>query len=164
MIQGRSLLTKENQIKGISGGLNVPINLADNKDRLFKDKLVYLSKNDNRFENIDVEKDVNWEENENGQFILLQNEVEKMSKSKYNVVNPDDIINEFGADCFRMFEMFLGPIEQHKPWDTQGIGGVSRFIGKLWRLFNSMKMEMLISLQQKEMTKLTKFCIKPLKR
>lgn len=59
-----------------------------------------------------------------------------MSKSKYNVVNPDDIINEFGADCFRMFEMFLGPIEQHKPWDTQGIGGVSRFIGKLWRLFN----------------------------
>lgn len=136
MIQGRSLLTKENQIKGISGGLNVPINLADNKDRLFKDKLVYLSKNDNRFENIDVEKDVNWEENENGQFILLQNEVEKMSKSKYNVVNPDDIINEFGADCFRMFEMFLGPIEQHKPWDTQGIGGVSRFIGKLWRLFN----------------------------
>ena len=136
MIQGRSLLTKENQIKGIIGGLNVPIYLADAKDRLYKDKLIQLIKSDNRFENVNVESDVNWEKNETGQFITLRNEVEKMSKSKYNVVNPDDIIEEFGADCFRMFEMFLGPIEQHKPWDTQGIGGVSRFIGKLWRLFN----------------------------
>ncbi len=61
--------------------------------------------------------------------------VEKMSKSKLNVVNPDDIINEYGADTFRMYEMFLGPIEQSKPWNTNGIDGVSKFMRKLWRLF-----------------------------
>jgi leucyl-tRNA synthetase len=61
--------------------------------------------------------------------------VEKMSKSKRNVVNPNDIITKFGADTFRMYEMFLGPIEQSKPWDTKGIEGVHRFLKKLWRLF-----------------------------
>ncbi len=61
--------------------------------------------------------------------------VEKMSKSKYNVVNPDDVIEKHGADCFRMFEMFLGPIEQSKPWDDKGISGVSNFLRKFWRLF-----------------------------
>jgi len=64
-------------------------------------------------------------------------EVEKMSKSKYNVVNPDDIVHDFGADCLRLYEMFLGPLEQHKPWNTNGISGVSNFIRKLWRLFHS---------------------------
>ncbi|MBK8659795.1 MAG: hypothetical protein IPN22_13210 [Bacteroidetes bacterium] len=58
-----------------------------------------------------------------------------MSKSKYNVVNPDDVIEKYGADCFRMFEMFLGPIEQSKPWDDKGISGVSNFLKKFWRLF-----------------------------
>ncbi len=62
-------------------------------------------------------------------------EVEKMSKSKYNTVNPDDLINRYGADTFRMYEMFLGPVEQSKPWDTKGIEGVHRFLKKLWRLF-----------------------------
>lgn len=61
--------------------------------------------------------------------------VEKMSKSKYNVVNPDDIVTQFGADTFRMYEMFLGPLEQSKPWDTKGIEGVHRFLKKLWRLY-----------------------------
>jgi leucyl-tRNA synthetase len=60
-----------------------------------------------------------------------------MSKSKYNVVNPDDVITQYGADCFRMFEMFLGPIEQSKPWDDKGISGVSSFLRKFWRLFYS---------------------------
>ncbi|WP_236975753.1 leucine--tRNA ligase [Membranihabitans maritimus] len=59
----------------------------------------------------------------------------KMSKSKYNVINPDDIVRQYGADCFRMYEMFLGPIEQDKPWDTKGIEGVFKFIRKLWTLF-----------------------------
>jgi leucyl-tRNA synthetase len=62
-------------------------------------------------------------------------EVEKMSKSKYNVVNPDDIVEKYGADTFRMYEMFLGPVEQSKPWDTKGIEGVHRFLRKFWRLF-----------------------------
>ncbi len=62
-------------------------------------------------------------------------EVEKMSKSKFNTVNPDDLVNKYGADTFRMYEMFLGPVEQSKPWDTKGIEGVHRFLKKLWRLF-----------------------------
>lgn len=68
-------------------------------------------------------------------YILVKEESEKMSKSKYNVDNPDDIIVEYGADTFRMYEMFLGPVEQSKPWDTKGIEGVHRFLRKLWRLF-----------------------------
>ena len=62
-------------------------------------------------------------------------EVEKMSKSKYNVVNPDDIVKEYGADSLRLFEMFLGPLEQAKPWKTSGISGVSSFLKKLWKLY-----------------------------
>ncbi len=61
--------------------------------------------------------------------------VEKMSKSMFNVVNPDDIVERYGADTLRLYEMFLGPIEQSKPWDTNGIDGVNRFIKKLWGLF-----------------------------
>lgn len=64
-------------------------------------------------------------------------EVEKMSKSKYNVVNPDDIIERYGADTLRLYEMFLGPLEQFKPWNTNGIDGVRKFLGKLWRLFHN---------------------------
>jgi len=62
-------------------------------------------------------------------------ETEKMSKSKYNTVNPDELCDKYGADTFRMYEMFLGPVEQSKPWDTKGIEGVHRFLRKLWRLF-----------------------------
>ncbi|UTA70228.1 leucine--tRNA ligase [Emticicia sp. 21SJ11W-3] len=62
-------------------------------------------------------------------------EVEKMSKSKFNVVNPDDIVDKYGADTFRLYEMFLGPLTESKPWDTRGIEGTYRFIRKLWRLF-----------------------------
>ncbi len=72
---------------------------------------------------------------ENGKYIC-GSETEKMSKSKYNVVNPDDIVNQYGADTFRMYEMFLGPIEMSKPWDTKGIEGVHRFLKKFWRLYN----------------------------
>ncbi len=71
---------------------------------------------------------------EDGKYICGA-EVEKMSKSKYNVVNPDIIVEQYGADTFRMYEMFLGPIEMSKPWDTKGIEGVHRFIKKLWRLY-----------------------------
>ena len=71
---------------------------------------------------------------DNGKYIC-GDAVEKMSKSKYNVVNPDDIIELYGTDTFRMYEMFLGPIEVSKPWDTKGIEGVHRFLRKLWRLY-----------------------------
>jgi leucyl-tRNA synthetase len=84
----------------------------------------------------------------NAEFILedgvykVAREVEKMSKSKYNVVNPDDIVAQYGADSLRLFEMFLGPLEQSKPWKTSGISGVSSFLKKLWRLyFNEEKFE-----------------------
>ncbi|TDP58778.1 leucine--tRNA ligase [Flavobacterium dankookense] len=66
---------------------------------------------------------------------ITKREVEKMSKSKYNVVNPDDICNDYGADTLRLYEMFLGPLEQAKPWNTAGITGVSGFLKKLWRLY-----------------------------
>jgi len=67
--------------------------------------------------------------------LYTKSEVGKMSKRYYNVVNPDDVVSEYGADTFRLYEMFLGPIEQSKPWDTQGIEGVSKFIKKFWSLF-----------------------------
>ena len=83
---------------------------------------------------------------ENGQFspngdatgshMRTASEVGKMSKSKYNVVNPDHVIERYGADTFRMYEMFLGPIEQSKPWDTKGINGVANFLRKLWNIFH----------------------------
>ena len=62
-------------------------------------------------------------------------EVGKMSKRYHNVVNPNDVIEKYGADCFRMYEMFLGPVEQSKPWDTMGIEGVSKFLRKFWSLY-----------------------------
>lgn len=67
--------------------------------------------------------------------LITHSEVGKMSKSKYNVINPDDVVERYGADCFRMYEMFLGPIEQSKPWDIQGIDGVYKFLRKFYNLF-----------------------------
>lgn len=91
---------------------------------------------------LDIEKFRNWNpEYKNAEFILEDGKyicgwaIEKMSKSMYNVVNPDDIIEKYGADTLRLYEMFLGPIEQSKPWDTKGIDGVYRFLKKLWNLF-----------------------------
>ncbi|MCE3296742.1 MAG: leucine--tRNA ligase [Crocinitomicaceae bacterium] len=105
--------------------LNVDISFVDN------DKL-------------NIEDFKNWRnEFKNAEFIfeedgtfLCSSEVEKMSKSKYNVQTPDELVEKFGADTLRMYEMFLGPLEQSKPWDTKGINGVSNFLRKLWRLFN----------------------------
>jgi leucyl-tRNA synthetase len=83
------------------------------------------------------------DEYSNAEFILEEDgkyicgaEIEKMSKSKYNTVNPDELCKKYGADTFRMYEMFLGPVEASKPWDDKGIEGVHRFLRKLWRLFN----------------------------
>ena len=92
---------------------------------------------------LDLEQFKKWKNGEYAaaQFILEEGkyicgvETEKMSKSKYNTVNPDVLVDKFGADTFRMYEMFLGPVEQSKPWDSKGIEGVHRFLRKLWRLF-----------------------------
>jgi leucyl-tRNA synthetase len=91
---------------------------------------------------LDIEAFKQWREEFNDAEFILENgkyitgtDVEKMSKSKYNTVNPDDLVDKYGADTFRMYEMFLGPIEMSKPWDTKGIEGVHRFLKKLWRLF-----------------------------
>lgn len=70
-----------------------------------------------------------------GSHLMTVSEVGKMSKRYFNVVNPDDVIERYGSDCFRMFEMFLGPIEQAKPWNTNSISGISRFLNSFWRLF-----------------------------
>jgi leucyl-tRNA synthetase len=81
-------------------------------------------------------KDVKFVTEEDGTF-KVGREIEKMSKSKYNVVSPDSICEEYGADALRLFEMFLGPLEQSKPWNTSGITGVSSFLKKLWKLYHS---------------------------
>jgi leucyl-tRNA synthetase len=91
---------------------------------------------------LDLEKFKNWRPEFNtAEFILEDGKyvcgyaVEKMSKSMFNVVNPDDIVEQYGADTLRLYEMFLGPLEQSKPWDTNGIDGVNRFIKKMWGLY-----------------------------
>jgi leucyl-tRNA synthetase len=91
---------------------------------------------------LDIEAFKKWrDEYANAEFILEDGKyicgslTEKMSKRLYNTVNPDDLVNKYGADTFRMYEMFLGPVEMSKPWDTKGIEGVHRFLRKLWRLF-----------------------------
>jgi len=101
---------------------------------------------------LDIEGFKKWRpELANAEFILEDGkyvcgwEIEKMSKSLYNVQNPDDLIEKYGADTFRLYEMFLGPLESHKPWDTHGIEGVFRFIRKLWRLFHNEKNEFCVN-------------------
>lgn len=91
---------------------------------------------------LDVKAFMKWKPDYNNAEFILENgkyicgtQLEKMSKRLFNTVNPDDIVEKFGADTFRMYEMFLGPVEQSKPWETKGIEGVHRFIKKLWRLF-----------------------------
>ena len=126
--------------------------LTDNYKEIFKgyEPSFYLVKNHidvsllkDTSDELDIEKFKTWrKEFANAEFILEEDgkyitgrEVEKMSKSKYNVVNPDDICEQYGADTLRLYEMFLGPLEQAKPWNTAGISGVYNFLRKLWRLY-----------------------------
>ncbi len=112
-----------------SGGTNalyVDVNLVRN-DIL---DVTALKEKDQRF------KDGYFLTEENGNFICGVIDNEKMSKSKFNVVNPDDLTERYGADTLRMYEMFLGPLEQSKPWNTNGIEGVFKFLRKFWKLFH----------------------------
>lgn len=113
-------------------------------DLIFTPVRVHINYVDNDILDIEsASKDPMFEFLNDAEFILEDDgtyicghEVEKMSKSKYNVQTPDDLCEDFGADTLRMYEMFLGPLEQSKPWDTKGINGVHNFLRKLWRLFH----------------------------
>ncbi|HAV25533.1 MAG TPA: leucine--tRNA ligase [Bacteroidetes bacterium] len=124
MIQGESML-----LESEGRELHVPVNIASKEATLDSAQFAQLQKLDNRFETIDFSSIATDEE------IKLRTQVEKMSKSKFNVVNPDDISDQYGADTLRLYEMFLGPLEDSKPWSTKGIDGTYRFLKKLWALF-----------------------------
>ncbi len=138
MIQGRSNFVY--RIKNTN--TFVSLNLKDNYDHTPIHVDVSLVDNDR----LNLEEFKNWRpEFSNAEFILENGQyicgwaVEKMSKSMFNVVNPDDIVTKYGADTLRLYEMFLGPLEQSKPWDTKGIDGVHRFLRKTWKLFHNDK-------------------------
>ena len=141
----KDLLTAEDKVEPI----RVDVNLVNASDEL------------------DTTAIQNWQpqfqqatfEYSNGVF-KVGREVEKMSKSKYNVVNPDEICDQYGADTLRMYEMFLGPIEQAKPWNTAGISGVSGFLNKFWRLFYDNQWRVTEAEPTKEALKITHETIK----
>ena len=126
-------------------GTNTFVSKGQIKDQNFQPIHVDISLLKDTSDELDIEKFKAWrKEFADAEFILEEDgkyitgrEVEKMSKSKYNVVNPDDICEQYGADTLRLYEMFLGPLEQAKPWNTAGISGVYNFLRKLWRLYFS---------------------------
>ncbi len=136
MIQGKSAVMEVTLDGGRSLELHVPVSLVDDEWRISLDKFSGLQLTDNRFEQVNPSSHVTVVTDADGtKHIPLSQRVEKMSKSLHNVINPDEMVERYGADCFRMYEMFLGPIEQAKPWDTKGISGVSSFLRKMWMLF-----------------------------
>ena len=126
-------------------GTNTFVSKGQIKDQNVQPIHVDISLLKDTSDELDIEKFKAWrKEFANAEFILEEDgkyitgrEVEKMSKSKYNVVNPDDICEQYGADTLRLYEMFLGPLEQAKPWNIAGISGVYNFLRKLWRLYFS---------------------------
>jgi len=159
MIQGRSNFVYRYIGEGATGNLYVSYNLIDNPQ--YKDKVQPIHVNVNIVKNdiLDIMAFRNWmPEYKNAQFIYADGTtdednpylgapaekqyicgwaVEKMSKSMFNVVNPDDVVEQYGADTLRLYEMFLGPLEMSKPWDTNGIDGVHRFLKKLWNMYEN---------------------------
>ncbi len=109
----------------------------DGQNRITKGKFIeYFEKTGKQYNVIGDSTKYHWAKDENSEEYFTVNVVqEKMSKSKYNVQNPDEVVAKYGADCFRMYEMFLGPLEQSKPWDTKGIDGVQKFLRKYWSLY-----------------------------
>jgi leucyl-tRNA synthetase len=141
MIQGRS-----NFVYRINDENGKPTNtyVSAGIRKEYKTSALHVDVNIVENDTLDIAKFKAWrEEYANAEFILEGGkyicgvEVEKMSKSKFNVVNPDDLIERYGADTLRMYEMFLGPLEQSKPWNTNGIEGVFKFLRKFWRLFHN---------------------------
>ncbi len=161
MIQGRSNFVYRYIGEGATGNLYISYNLIDNPE--YKDKVQPIHVNVNIVHNdvLDIDAFRAWmPEYKDAQFIFADGSssevennpylgaampkmyicgwaVEKMSKSMFNVVNPDDVIAKYGADTLRLYEMFLGPLEMSKPWDTNGIDGVHRFLKKAWNMYET---------------------------
>jgi len=149
MIQGRSNFVYR-LIDGLGRGTNTFVSYGLSKQ--YQTSPLHVDVNIVENDVLNIDKFKKWrEEYANAEFILEGGkyicgvEVEKMSKSKFNVVNPDDLIERYGADTLRMYEMFLGPLEQSKPWNTNGIEGVFKFLRKFWRLFHNDAWEFTVS-------------------
>ena len=143
MIQGRSnFVYRVAPLNPPKGGKPAPTFVSFGLKDNYHVTPIHVDVNIVSNDHLDIEKFKNWNpEYKNAEFILEDGKyicgwaVEKMSKSMFNVVNPDDIVEKYGADTLRLYEMFLGPLEQSKPWDTNGIDGVHRFLKRLWSLF-----------------------------
>ena len=173
MIQGRSSFANRVNFKKLEEYLKSHVNPELSALENDKQKPVFVSKNypDREMFTDPIHADINmvhndildieafkaWREDLNQAVFICEkdkdgndifvcgSEVEKMSKSKYNVQNPDDLVEKYGADTLRLYEMFLGPLEQSKPWDTQGIEGTFRFVRKFWKLYNDENNNLCIS-------------------
>ncbi|MDD2283787.1 MAG: leucine--tRNA ligase [Paludibacter sp.] len=146
MIQGRSnfvyRIKETAPLNSPKGGKSTPVFVSYNLKDQYETTPIHVDVNIVYNDQLDIERFKNWNpEYKNAEFILEEGKyicgwaIEKMSKSMFNVVNPDDIVEKYGADTLRLYEMFLGPLEQSKPWDTNGIDGVHRFLKRLWALF-----------------------------
>ncbi len=159
MIQGRSNFVYRYIGEGATGNLFISYNLIDNPEYKGKVQPIHVNVNIVKNDVLDVDAFRNWmPEYKNAEFVYADGTtdvdnpymgtptdkqyicgwaVEKMSKSMFNVVNPDDVVAKYGADTLRLYEMFLGPLEMSKPWDTNGIDGVHRFLRKWWNMFET---------------------------
>ena len=160
MIQGRSNFVYRYIGEGATGNLFISYNLIDNPEYKGKVQPIHVNVNIVKNDVLDVDAFRNWmPEFKNAEFVYSDGTtdvdnpymgtptdkqyicgwaVEKMSKSMFNVVNPDDVVAKYGADTLRLYEMFLGPLEMSKPWDTNGIDGVHRFLRKWWNMFETL--------------------------
>ena len=176
MIQGRSNFVYRYIGEGATGNLYISYNLIENPE--YKDKVQPIHVNVNIVNNdvLDINAFRAWmPEFKNAEFVFADGTsseltgytagakqyicgwaVEKMSKSMFNVVNPDDVIAKFGADTLRLYEMFLGPLEMSKPWDTNGIDGVHRFLKRLWNMYENIVEEEPTKEELKSLHKLIK--------
>ena len=160
MIQGRSNFVYRYIGEGATGNLFISYNLIDNPEYKGKVQPIHVNVNIVKNDVLDIDAFRNWmPEFKHAEFIYSDGTtdidnpymgtptdkqyicgwaVEKMSKSMFNVVNPDDVVAKYGADTLRLYEMFLGPLEMSKPWDTNGIDGVHRFLRKWWNMFETL--------------------------
>ena len=167
MIQGRSNFVYRYIGEGATGNLFISYNLIDNPEYKGKVQPIHVNVNIVKNDILDVDAFRNWmPEYKNAEFVYADGTtdvdnpymgtpaekqyicgwaVEKMSKSMFNVVNPDDVVAKYGADTLRLYEMFLGPLEQSKPWDTNGIDGVHKFLRRFWGKFYSREGQLMVN-------------------